>query len=129
MQRVVGTVLTAPRIVTEPLCKGLHLEMFYPPIDKEDRQGPESAYYWLGKFVCEHCPMQQKCAELGKDEEFGLWGGMTPKERRTGRMAWNKSRIEPSAIQHLPPTDPSDHLDLRGTRDAMRKHLKRRKRS
>ena len=118
-----------PEVMIEPLCRGLHTDMFFPPIDKEDRQGPESAYYWLGKFVCEHCPVRTECAALGKDEEYGLWGGATPKERRTGRLEWNKSRIEPSAIKHFPKAAPDSPIDLRETRDMVRTYLKRRKRT
>ena len=37
------------------------------------------------KEACGFCPVRTECAELGKNEEFGVWGGMTPEERRTAQ--------------------------------------------
>jgi WhiB family redox-sensing transcriptional regulator len=30
---------------------------------------------------CFMCPKRQECAELGQDEEHGIWGGNTPEAR------------------------------------------------
>jgi transcriptional regulator of acetoin/glycerol metabolism len=35
------------------------------------------------KEACGFCPVRAECAELGEDEEFGVWGGMTPEDRRS----------------------------------------------
>jgi hypothetical protein len=110
------------------LCRGLHSEMFFPPLFKEERQDPESQYYWLGKFVCEHCPVIRECAKAGWDEEFGLWGGMTPKDRRNKRYALNKSRIEASSVALFPAADGLP-LDLQEAKVAIRPLLKRRKKA
>jgi transcriptional regulator of acetoin/glycerol metabolism len=37
------------------------------------------------KEACGFCPVRAECAELGKDEEFGVWGGMTPEDRRSAQ--------------------------------------------
>ena len=37
------------------------------------------------KEACGFCPVRAECAELGKNEEFGVWGGMTPDERRSAQ--------------------------------------------
>lgn len=37
------------------------------------------------KEACGFCPVRTECAELGKNEEFGVWGGMTPEERRSAQ--------------------------------------------
>lgn len=37
------------------------------------------------KADCNACPARTECAELGENEEFGVWGGMTPDERRDAR--------------------------------------------
>ncbi|MFC7979549.1 WhiB family transcriptional regulator [Streptomyces cinereoruber] len=37
------------------------------------------------KEACGYCPVRVECAELGVDEEFGIWGGMTPDEIRKAR--------------------------------------------
>lgn len=34
------------------------------------------------KALCRTCPLQAECAELGFDFEFGVWGGLTPLDRR-----------------------------------------------
>lgn len=35
------------------------------------------------KLICNLCPFKAKCAEYAivADEEFGVWGGLTPSER------------------------------------------------
>lgn len=37
------------------------------------------------KLACERCPVQRQCADLGEDEEAGIWGGMTPEDRRVAK--------------------------------------------
>jgi AraC-like DNA-binding protein len=37
------------------------------------------------KEACGFCPVRAECAELGKNEEFGIWGGMTPEDRRSAQ--------------------------------------------
>jgi transcriptional regulator of acetoin/glycerol metabolism len=37
------------------------------------------------KAGCDECPVRNDCAELGENEEFGVWGGMTPSERQEAR--------------------------------------------
>ncbi|MGW6535186.1 WhiB family transcriptional regulator [Streptomyces sp. NPDC055051] len=34
------------------------------------------------KKACSFCPVRTDCAEIGLYEEHGVWGGMTPDERR-----------------------------------------------
>jgi hypothetical protein len=62
------------------LCKGKHLDIWYPPIDALDH----NRYYTVAKWVCERCPVKDVCFDEGQGEEFGCWGGQTPKERRKG---------------------------------------------
>ena len=33
------------------------------------------------KRMCEECPVVGFCLEIGLDEKWGVWGGMTPDER------------------------------------------------
>ncbi|THA41781.1 WhiB family transcriptional regulator [Streptomyces sp. A1547] len=33
------------------------------------------------KEACSFCPVRTECAELGEDEEFGIWGGLSPDDR------------------------------------------------
>jgi len=34
------------------------------------------------KELCGICPVQPDCLEAGMDEEFGIWGGLSLKQRR-----------------------------------------------
>jgi WhiB family redox-sensing transcriptional regulator len=63
------------------LCKGKHHDLWFPPFPGE-RQHPENLYYEVGKMVCEHCPVMSECTVAGAEEEWGLWGGETPRERQ-----------------------------------------------
>jgi WhiB family redox-sensing transcriptional regulator len=56
-------------------CKGWDPEVFYP-----DRGVPSAS----AKAVCNECPVQRDCLEyaLRRDERFGIWGGLSERERR-----------------------------------------------
>ena len=38
----------------------------------------------IAKSYCKLCPVMSECLDyaLSNDEEYGIWGGMTPRERR-----------------------------------------------
>jgi hypothetical protein len=38
------------------------------------------------KRVCRRCPVAAECGDAGRAEPFGIWGGLTEQERRTGRV-------------------------------------------
>lgn len=109
------------------MCLGLHSEMFFPPLDKDERTAPEAHYYALGKYVCEHCPVIEDCRKAGKDEEYGLWGGQTPKDRRHGKVALNKTYLPLQYIDSMPPSSDIP-LFVPEVRQEVRQVLKRRSR-
>jgi AraC-like DNA-binding protein len=37
------------------------------------------------KRKCTVCPVREECATLGENEDFGVWGGMTPDEMRRAK--------------------------------------------
>lgn len=49
----------------------------------------KSAYYKTAKKFCSMCPVQTACAEyaLVAGEPEGVWGGLTPNERKKMRAA------------------------------------------
>jgi WhiB family redox-sensing transcriptional regulator len=47
---------------------------FYPSV--HDRPGERAA-----RVVCNACPVRQACLEAGMDERYGVWGGLTERER------------------------------------------------
>lgn len=57
-------------------CRQADLTDFYP---EHGNRSPARA-----KRVCRRCPVRDECLEtaLRNDERFGIWGGMTEKERR-----------------------------------------------
>jgi hypothetical protein len=65
-------------------CKGLHQDIFFPPVEETN----QNVYYRVGKLVCNSCPVWEDCFEYGREENWGLWGGLTPQERRgTAKIA------------------------------------------
>lgn len=34
------------------------------------------------KLKCSSCPVRLKCLEMGKDEDWGIWGGLDERDRR-----------------------------------------------
>jgi hypothetical protein len=57
-------------------CKGLG-DIFYP----EDDHGRRGSLYDEARKVCATCEVTAECAEAGKREHHGLWGGKSPSER------------------------------------------------
>ena len=41
----------------------------------------EPHLYDKAKRICEECPVSGFCLEIGLDEKWGMWGGLTPDER------------------------------------------------
>lgn len=69
-----------PPWMDEAGCAGIGSDWWYPPArrDGSDDSGREA------KRVCRSCPVRVECLEyaLAINEEFGIWGGLTPGERR-----------------------------------------------
>jgi hypothetical protein len=54
-------------------CRGQGPEAFYP----EARQPADEAL-----AICASCPVTAECAAAGQSERHGVWGGLTPPQRR-----------------------------------------------
>ena len=59
----------------DALCRQIDPELFYP-----EKGGSSSE----AKKICLTCPIQERCLEwaLARDERFGVWGGLSERERR-----------------------------------------------
>ena len=55
-------------------CNGVDTDIFYP--GPGDKRTPA-----LAKKICARCPVINECAEYGREDPFGIWGGETPRER------------------------------------------------
>lgn len=72
-----GKMETPVWIDTAP-CTGKAQFMWYPPWEAKD----PNQWYEMGRLVCATCEVWEECLEYGKDERWGMWGGLTPKERK-----------------------------------------------
>lgn len=96
----------------EALCKGKHSDLWFPPLSGE-RSEPEDRYFTIAKMVCEHCPVIRECRELGKDEDWGVWGMTTPQERQRGqRPSYPEYKLIPRYIDKVPAHDPNVQVDV-----------------
>lgn len=59
----------------EGLCRGIEPEVFFP-VAEEDA--------WRAKEICNACPVKEPClvASLENRERYGVWGGVSEKERQ-----------------------------------------------
>ena len=66
-------------------CRGVDAELFFPASDEEAV---------AGKAICASCPVRLACLAFGleRNEKFGIWGGLTEKER---------NRLSPTAREQI----------------------------
>ncbi|MFD3545149.1 WhiB family transcriptional regulator [Streptomyces sp. NPDC058655] len=66
----------------EAACRGVGPEVFFPPVGVrgQEREAREEA----AKALCAVCPVRARCLEhaLRVAEPYGVWGGLTEKERQ-----------------------------------------------
>jgi WhiB family redox-sensing transcriptional regulator len=78
MPMVIGHALnllgSAPDWQTRALCSQTDPEAFYP-----EKGGTPNA----AKRICDRCEVKTECLDyaLRRDERFGVWGGLTRRER------------------------------------------------
>lgn len=73
------------KVSNQAACKDMPNEVFYP----EYRQRKlEKESFLRARAICMKCPIYQECYDHSvRHEEFGLWAGMSPHQRRTIRTA------------------------------------------
>jgi WhiB family redox-sensing transcriptional regulator len=76
-----GGPFTPAPWMAEANCLGMGVDLFFP-----ERGGCGAGETANAKDVCRGCVVRVECLEAGMDEKFGMWGGMTPRERRRLRM-------------------------------------------
>jgi WhiB family redox-sensing transcriptional regulator len=45
------------------------------------------------KVICANCPVRSECFKYGESEEFGIFGGLTPAERRSHKIKAQPQRL------------------------------------
>ena len=70
-------------------CAGLPVEIFFP----EPGENADEA-----KSICENCPIIEECREWGiRYETLGIWGGMSPLERKRERQRRRLRGVSPNS--------------------------------
>jgi WhiB family redox-sensing transcriptional regulator len=66
-------------------CRGMDVRIFYGP--EEIRGSPVPAAVAAAKRICRQCPVITECRlwALNRPEPYGIWGGLTTKERQRRR--------------------------------------------
>jgi len=64
-----------PGWVTQGLCTREEYDFMFP-------EPPNINHYYAQRKMCRECPVMDLCREYGFDEPHGVWGGLSPKERR-----------------------------------------------
>lgn len=101
------TVDTAWR--AQAACKGVGLtDMFFP-----DKGGASLADLPVVRAVCDGCPVQLECGTSGLYERYGVWGGLTEKERRQVKALLPTERRQALRAQCQPPPVRNDAPSLR----------------
>lgn len=54
-------------------CRNVGTKMFFDQSSEEEEQS---------RVVCDACPIRTECLLFGLTQRYGMWGGMTEKERR-----------------------------------------------
>lgn len=72
-----------PEFFTDAACLGKDPDWFFEPF-----------LYREGKRVCAQCPVQLDCLEHAFEhgERYGLWGGLSERERRSLRRQHQRNR-------------------------------------
>lgn len=67
-------------VYEEAACKGMPIEIFFPSDDDSEELHDKTTF---ARDTCQGCPVQAECqAHALEHEEFGIWGGLTEKERK-----------------------------------------------
>jgi hypothetical protein len=61
-------------------------DIFFPEDFRAKSRGQDIAYSKMAeqtaKEICFRCPVMAKCLKVGMYEDFGIWGGSTPEQRK-----------------------------------------------
>lgn len=74
-------------------CAGRDPMIFYP----DDDLGNRNHIYDAARAICAACVVIDVCGREGQDEDYGMWGGMSPTQRHPKPR---RPKSEPTAV-HL----------------------------
>lgn len=68
----------------EGLCRNMDPNLWFPDFDERTTEYGEQADKAIA--ICKVCPVQKECLSYGLEfEDYGVWGGTTPSQRREMR--------------------------------------------
>ena len=82
----IASLLTHLSWMDQGACRGYPAEVFFPSQGEDCRHA---------KAICKGCPVRIACREYGiaNGEAFGVWGGLSERERRRIRVARRSGQI------------------------------------
>jgi WhiB family redox-sensing transcriptional regulator len=88
-----------PDWMAEGLCAQTDPEAFFPDKGGSVRHG---------KRICDDCLVMAECLDyaLEHDERFGIWGGLSERERRVLRKQRKRALTKQALTGEAPPVDP-----------------------
>lgn len=101
-------------------CRGLDPDMFFPQRGDTVREA---------KTVCDACPVRPQCLEyaITNGEKFGIWGGLSERERRRIRRQRADNRVAApppvNVTRQVAKRGPSSTAEC-GTYPGYRRHLR-----
>jgi WhiB family transcriptional regulator, redox-sensing transcriptional regulator len=71
--------------VEQAHCGGVNPDLFFPERGASTRDA---------KAVCRVCPVREECLDyaLAANERFGIWGGLSERERRAAKRRRDRAR-------------------------------------
>lgn len=78
--------LTKPSWQSLGNCRGFTKLFFYAPRGRNSTKNANEAEQFC-KQLCADCPVKDQCLAyaLDNDEQYGIWGGLTPSQRNMVR--------------------------------------------
>jgi len=83
---------------------GVDPEIFFPTADPWMKPDLYKEQAHDAKAVCARCPVRRECLERGMAIPFGVFGGLTPEERRLRRpTSATRGRVFPHPAAEMEP--------------------------
>lgn len=78
----------------KPGCFDQPIELFYPPDIKAGVPSDRPEDYAVAKSLCDRCGVKAECLDYAilTAEKWGMWGGLTPKERAAEKRRRERRR-------------------------------------
>jgi WhiB family transcriptional regulator, redox-sensing transcriptional regulator len=76
LQALITRICTQQPWMADAACHGANPDLFFPNPGQNATQA---------LAICATCTVQKECREAGELEQFGIWGGVTPRQRRQQR--------------------------------------------